>query len=273
MADWPLCDGAGATDVGTSAGTTVATSAVPNALANTYGAWAQLVASTPFLVSGFWLFLRPTVVFYNNAVNIGVGGAGSEQIVLGNLPVAGSGVRNMVWVPLVIPQGVRLAVQMISNQTAGGGAPNIETNAILCANGFAPAQAFGATDQYGYTNSPPSGVAVDPGGVANTKGAWTQIVASTTRPASALMIELWPPDSAAPCRYMIDIGVGGAGSEQIVVTDAFSSNTITNNQHDFPVLGPFPCNIPAGTALSARCQSNTAGLGTRNTKISLRTFS
>jgi len=94
-------------------------------------------------------------------------------------------------------------------------------------------------------NSNATQVDADP--AANTKGAWVQLVASTP---AADSLTLLISSGQASGHYLIDIGIGGAGSEQVLVADLMFSAMVR-------VITPvtFPLHIPAGSRLSARCQS------------------
>ena len=72
----------------------------------------------------------------------------------------------------------------------------------------------------------PSGSTIDAGGTANTKGSYTQMVASTSRDYCALA---WCMDSlnvtpANTANFLVDVAIGGAGSEQVIVSNLFAQH-------------------------------------------------
>jgi hypothetical protein len=95
----------------------------------------------------------------------------------------------------------------------------------------------------------------------NTKGAWTEITAATSASIRWLvpLVVGNSTDTAwvANHRGLIDIGVGGSGSEAVIVPDvgfgAFNNEAILH----FPVT--VPVRIPAGTRLAARYQEALIG--------------
>lgn len=96
-------------------------------------------------------------------------------------------------------------------------------------------------------------------GAAHTKGSWTQLVASTTGPVAWLAIQVQPGTVTAPIGLLFDIGVGGAGSETVVIPNLFLGNSASNPTAAVTYVVPF--NIPAGSRIAARCQDNV-GSGT-----------
>ncbi len=99
------------------------------------------------------------------------------------------------------------------------------------------------------------------GGAANTKGSYTQLVASTSADAVGIILQV-NNRSAGANEYSVDVAVGGSGSEQIIIPDF-----IMQNDHAAADNVYFPILIPAGTRIAARCQSPSAG-GTMTFAIS-----
>jgi len=92
-------------------------------------------------------------------------------------------------------------------------------------------------------------------GGLNTPGAWTQIVASTTRDACWMEVSVFPTTGAS---FVVacDIAVGASGSEKAIANKLLATSGTgrgTLGNHCFPV------NIPAGTRISARfsCSAST----------------
>jgi hypothetical protein len=65
----------------------------------TYGAWSQLIASTPFDADGIIVWLPPSA-------------AGSEHIIIKNLIIAAqNGTTYWLYAPIQVPAGSRIAFQ------------------------------------------------------------------------------------------------------------------------------------------------------------------
>lgn len=107
------------------------------------------------------------------------------------------------------------------------------------------------------------GVAPNAGGTANTKGAWSQIVASTAADCSIVCVQTFGLKSTTTVNGIsVDIGVGAAGSEKVLIPDLLHwYNAVVNN---FIVVNSvvFPLNIPSGTRIAARAQADLATPGT-----------
>lgn len=86
---------------------------------------------------------------------------------------------------------------------------------------------------------------------ANAKGAWTELIASTVEDYDCLLVGY--SISASNTSHLIDIGVGAAAAEQVVMADIHTSTG--NNLTEWIVI---PRAIPAGTRISTRGQCSTA---------------
>lgn len=86
----------------------------------------------------------------------------------------------------------------------------------------------------------------------NTKvgAAYTQLVASTPFNANSITVTLSPGTSHTG--YLVDIAVGAGGSEQVIIPNLAIACRIGH-----AITYQFPIHIPAGSRLSARCQSAT----------------
>jgi hypothetical protein len=115
---------------------------------------------------------------------------------------------------------------------------------------------------YGTNTADSGAVSVDPGATINTKGSWTQIVASTTNPIRMLMVGIGNGANATRTAYdwLLDIGIGGSGSEVVILADQHLEAHTSDDLMSPTFIGPFPCNIPAGTRIAARsqCSGNDA---------------
>ena len=92
---------------------------------------------------------------------------------------------------------------------------------------------------------------------ANTKGSWTELLASTSEEAVGIYVDI--SSATASGRYLLDIGTGAAAAESAVIANipfaAGSSAVVNVSLPGFYV----PLSIASGTRISARCQSSTAG--------------
>jgi hypothetical protein len=237
---------------------------------NSYGAWTQLVASTA--IDACWICIRiqPTQTTSPRALtNIGVGSGGNEIAIFKDLYASGLtfGYSNIdYWLPCSIPAGTRISAQCC--QSAAADANNITV--ILYDGSFTP-DGFSGVDSFGVTVGSCSVNDIDPGSSANVKGAWTQIIASTSRDYCGLIYATGQNSTdnfsfAGPGG--IDVAIGGSGSEQVILADmglckVYSFAATSAYAHFVDV------EIPAGTRIAARAQQGNTSSGTRVAGLAL----
>jgi hypothetical protein len=109
-----------------------------------------------------------------------------------------------------------------------------------------------------------STVLSDPGATAHTDGAWTQLIASTSFAYRWLAIIGNNRSDAAWLNNrstLVDIAIGGAGAEQIILSDLLSAGGSVNDNERLAVC--LPVAIPAGSRISARNRSSVGTAGDR----------
>lgn len=99
----------------------------PGAVANTYGSYTELTASTTKASAGIlvsilnYTNIAATASTLASYMDIAIGGAGSEVVILSGIPyamaAAGAFVGPAVWLPADIPAGTRLSARCRSNVT------------------------------------------------------------------------------------------------------------------------------------------------------------
>jgi hypothetical protein len=194
-------------------------------------------------------------------VDIAVGAAGSEQVIIANLPsssvIVSSGSSATYLFPLFIPAGSRIASRC---QDSLGNDP-IDVHVILFAPMFGGERGLGAVETCGAITATSRGTTI-PGhaSVANSKGSWTELIASTAFAYKWVCLGIGHTNAiAAATSWTLDIGIGAGGAETVLVPDialhaGTVADTIPNNGRSFPL------SIPAGTRISARvaCSVTTA---------------
>jgi hypothetical protein len=102
------------------------------------------------------------------------------------------------------------------------------------------------------------GVTVTSNATANTKGVWTQLIASTNYDVFGITICVVNVfTSAAAIRMLADIGIGANPNETVIVPNIMvGANGNINNGLPFFTLPMF---IPKGTRISGRCQDAVGG--------------
>ncbi len=100
------------------------------------------------------------------------------------------------------------------------------------------------------------------GGVAHTKTAYSEMVASVSADCNLLMIDARTAVNAAETSYLIDIAVGPSGSETIIAENVYVGQSLGSNPRIIPLT------LPIGTRISGRIQSNRLN-ATVNVQIKL----
>jgi hypothetical protein len=263
MSNWGLSQSLRLERVGAVSASTDLTVTTTSATANTKGSYTQLIASTAFNYQGLWV--QGWVSDAKSCViDFAVGAAASETIIIPNY-FAGQGTINNVNVgggffPLAIPAGTRISARSAVSVTG----TSFPYCALYGMHGGWLFPEMGRCEMFG--NAAASrGVVVDPGGTANTKGAWTQIAAATSFNWKAMIVRpgFNATLGASHPRYQFDIGVGAGGSEVVLIPDLWWSSDRFGSISSDATWGPFLVDIPAGTRISCRVQSNLATVGER----------
>lgn len=242
-----------AADTTASGGITVASGAT----ANTMGSWVQLLAASTRDAYGLQLIMRSAVAqsATNNdyLLDVGIGGSGSEQVILPYINAGGATVGRRYFFPIYIPAGSRIAVRS-QRSVAGSLSINMQISLMSQPGSFVGGRAV----DFGTVAAASNGTALTAPGSTNVKAAWTELTASTSAPIKWMMpMPSVPPDNnMGAVNGLIDVGVGAAGSEVTVIPDQLFS--FTNGEDIIFAPGGFPVSIPAGSRLVARFQRGSA---------------
>lgn len=97
-------------------------------------------------------------------------------------------------------------------------------------------------------------ITLSPGAVANTKTAWTQVVASTSGAVGAIRLRIQSGYALVAAQAtLIDIGTGGSGSETVIIPNIPVGAAA--NQTFGGIFLEIPISIPSGTRVAIRAQS------------------
>lgn len=226
----------------------------------TKGTWTQISASLTQDATWMMFYIQTLNSSGSNyAVDIGVGASGSEVAVVSNLFFSGQTAGSVrYFFPLNIPAGTRLSARAAGNGAANGA---LSTGINIFSDAFQSAGCGSSIDTYGLNSATLLGTAVDPGGTANTKGVYSQLVASTFGDIGGIFATFDQQNTASGTAslayYLIDIAVGASGSETVIVPNipmsVFIGGTITQFGGYLPYI---PVQIPAGSRISVRAQSS-----------------
>jgi hypothetical protein len=283
MGHWPLPAGSVGHDM-LDTGTSILSvdSCTASATPHVKGAWTQAEAAIPNGVKGIHMVVYSTAVAAANSstlMDIGIGGAGSEVVVVENLNVGykinPSQASWYQYIPLRLPNGVRLALRCQS--ATASKVPSVHLGWEL-GEGLLPCRSFGAVDTMGADTATSRGVTLTPNATINTPGAWAEVIASTARAYHALgaMVGGAGETVLVGQTWMMDIGIGGSGSEVVLVPNIPLRNLSTSEE-----MGQYKkpgsewmadLHIPAGSRLSARVNSGVTGAANTRSDVVLYGF-
>lgn len=235
-----------AAPVGPVGGTGVTVTA--NASAHTFGAWAELAASTTFDAAAIALVVNAvgaSATATGSVIEVGIGASGAETAVA--RIAVGSHNPYSILIPVRVPTGLRVAAR-IQSVVTGGKTGVLHVGFIPQIGGFASAA---TTDAYGVDTATSRGTNVA------ASNSWTQITASTTQAyRGAVVVFSASNDTQSNASAVGELGTGASGSETTIASLRFRSNTVESVLTDQPMM-PFLYvgNIPAGTRLAVRQNS------------------
>lgn len=246
MADWPLLRNSLVVADDTAPGSVYELNNDTGGVANTKTAWVQIAASLPNTISAILLMSRVSAANYK-LMDIGIGGAGSEVVLVPNIDVnagiSGDSMRYLL-IPVSIPAGTRISVRT----QAGGTNAVVRYKMLFLTDTFIGLQAPTRWENWGADTSTSHGTSVVTSASVNTEGSWVQLVAATSFTTKWLIVMI---SAFGTGRLIaIDIAVGGAGSEQVILPNIL----FTNQNLGLAVVLPF--SIPGGSRVSARNQSD-----------------
>lgn len=234
-----------------------------NASANTKGSYSEFVSSTPFAANQMYLFVWNT----DNAVrqflfDIATGGVGAETDILPNLSADGTSTTSSIYgfglygpFPVAIPAGTRISGRC----QCSTGSETMNVQIVLVAAGDTPG--VSSAVNYGAETANSGGTQLDPGGSANTKGAYTELTSSTSAVAQwVMLIFTIGHSSVSSVFWLVDLATGAGGAETPLIIDIPVASVA--NAGAQPSMQPrtyaFLTYIPASTRLAARCSCSTA---------------
>jgi len=271
MSDWGVGGGGVLTPTDSISSTSLVVAVTPGA--GSKGSYAELISAANNRDgdwNGFWIFLKKNGSGMNNhAVDFAVGAGGSEQVVMADFKYSAKNTVGTtgIFVPLRIPGGTR-----VSCAIASAGTETIEVQAVGVAGAFSSLPAFGNMDAMGITVSNGDGVDIDPGGTINTKGAYSQIIASTLHHYKHLIVCIGNSDNQGGTltHHLMDFAVGAASSEQIFAADIAA--VASPQELIIPQLQSFPVDIQQGARIAVRTQCTITDATDRLLDIAIMGF-
>lgn len=239
--------------IGLTATTRPTTSFTTGAVAHSPGLYVEISDSLPADCSG--VIFVPTAGTALNAtvsstlLEIGVGAALSETVwATGSIGYMNTNVMSYPFVfPGAIAAGTRVAVRARSARTS------LALSGVFI---FVPVKSepLGAPVTMGVDTATSRGITLTAPGSLNVKSAWTEIEDSTPVDFSALslFVQGGVGTTMNSSGVLVDIGIGAAGSEIVLVPDFYLFGSSTAEYYTAYSPRCYGLDIPAGTRLSAR---------------------
>lgn len=257
-----------ATTIGAVNASTTNTPIAAGATANTLGSWTQLTSGT--LHAAHWATVtigNGSATGANYAVNFGLGTPGNETPILGPIyyqtaSSANSTQNFQITLPFSAPPGSAISAQC---QCTASGSPTCNVAMQLLTGSFNETRSPSGVDTLGFTSSTTSPIVIDPGGVINTKGAWT-IIAAAPHNYSGFLVAPANQSGTTVRNWLLDIGLG-TGTPNVVLPDVLVSNLSTGIMPNATDTLWLP--VAAGTQIQARCQCTITSPSSRTLGIIL----
>lgn len=276
MSDWPIQRGGNRIERATvSLANSLPTSTAAGGTAHVKGGWTQLVGTLPCAMSGMILLPRSNDTLRRHAIDLGLGAAAAEVAFFKNMLVESTAIgMGCCYVPVGLPAGARLSMRSQSDVASAQVFMGVHLIAAVPGMpvGFQRATNYGVDDSgNGVDIANTLGVTVDAGAAANTKGAWSDIVLSTSRPIRALFLNPIKGGTTltTTSAHLVDVGVWDGAAYQPIIENVPLRQNLNINLVPTGMIGPFFLNLPAGTRLGARSQANTTTSPDRTFSLAL----
>jgi len=181
-------------------------------------------------------------------------GANAAEVVWARVTIGNIGSQREIFIPGFLASGTRVTARVRGIQAGTSRSPFYFK--------FVKARAvpFGAPSSYGCDTATSKGVVLATPAGTNQKGAWTQIVAATAADHTCLLIgiQLNGNTNVTAGDLLIDIGIGAAAAETVIVSNHYisASGSEAITMWHIPLYG---IEIPVGSRLSARFQTTHIG--------------
>lgn len=221
---------------------------------NAKGSWSQIIASMSAPAASILVSLQ-NLSTARALVDIGIGGAGSEVVVIPDLFISGKSTQQIIKTftfPLRVRAGSRIAARLQGNIASA----QVRVSVHAVAPTLDSALGLSRVEACGVVTASTRGTNVDPGAVAHTKGSWVQMLAASAVAYKHCVITAGfsSDTTASNADYLIDIGAGSAGNEDVVFPNL--PMHISADYDDCWETFSLPVAIAAGRRIAVRVQSS-----------------
>jgi hypothetical protein len=246
----------------TSQGTAIATGTT----------WTNLGAATSFAYEAITLCLRSfDTGGVDNIVDLGVSDGTNRYEIVTDLEFAAAKDAEEHTLQVYIPVHVAAGAQL-SCRKGSTGAGSIHASLIGHSDGLGGAPGFSRCIAL-FTPASSRGIAIDPGGTVDTKGAWAELTASSPEDIGAMFGLIGYNGDvarAAAAGMLLDIGIGAASAEFVLYPNAaLRWASVFDGPTNCPRIPVFACDVPKTTRIVGRAQCGVATAGDRTVDLAL----
>jgi hypothetical protein len=229
----------------------------------TKGSWAQLTASAPTDICGLQMRVHGNGnTKFLSSVDLGIGAAGSEKVILSDFMIPSDTSSTAGATTPILPISIKAGTRIAARGQAPGASETNQVCLSICDGSFTDMEGCSGVDGMGFDAVNTHGVQVT-SGAANTKGSYSEIIASTTRDYVGLFLGMGPKDGATTLASLItfvDIAIGAAGSEIIILPNIWLARVSQVGIYSGAGIHFYPVSIPAGTRLALRFSALAAAV-------------
>lgn len=227
------------------------------------GSWTVVSSGLPCAISGVRCFYTTDAGSIRYLMDIGVRlDTGSFEPVISDILINAGGSMNghshNFLLPISFQQSACIAVRGQNSSAANANITlhlhGVKNDGQLANPGYSIARVYG-------TNPATTiGTVVDPGGVANTYGAWTTVATQTQESIREFLLLFGNRGQTVIGGFVsrvYDIGIGDAGAEVVLVEKIGTQTHTVDDTLKSVAFGPYPTKIPSGSRIAMRCVSAT----------------
>ncbi len=238
--------------IGVDTATTSGVAFTTSGAAHTKNSYTQIIASTAENINWLILSLRQMTAantFNAIAVDIAIGGSGSEVDIIPNVVFSWGATDpgyGTIALPITIKKGTRIAYRVQDSNP--GSAFQLALYGFV--GNFNQVSSYQAI---GFDAANTRGTETNLSGTANVAGSWVQLDASTDRDYCGLFVVTDTEDINTSATFLIDIGIGGSGSEVAILP-----SILVHLSRGMPGcwFGYVPIIVPVGVRLAVRAQAH-----------------
>ncbi len=245
-----------------TSGATDGTSLTASASTNVKGNWVTL--GTPnFDYEAVYVSFENSSAAADYVVDIGAYDGANVHVRISDLRVSSRKATASFSTGYYLPLRFKSGIEIQARVAASSGAAIIRATITGFQKGLLGQVGCGMCSAL-YTPSTSMGVTIDPGGTANTKGSWTQLIASVPQDINYLILHIGPNADVGRgvnASALLDIGVGSSGNEYVILGDMHLNWNTGQDTPSPQVIQCVPIMVKSGVRLAARmqCSDNTAG--------------